>query len=72
MNRRSSKGSSSKFLGVSWHKRDEVWQSIIKIEGKNKYLGCYTSETEAAQAYNTAAAKHFGEFANLNIIQNHK
>ena len=72
MNRRSSKRSSSKYLGVSWNKSHEKWTSQISIEGESKYLGYYTSETEAAQAYNTAAAKHFGEFANLNIIPNHK
>lgn len=36
--------------------------------GKKTYLGLYDSETEAAQAYNRAALKHFGEFANINIL----
>ena len=68
MNTSSHKGSSSKYLGVTWCKRDEKWKSQISVEGGNKYQGCFTSETEAAKAYNTAAAKHFGEFANLNTI----
>ena len=72
MNRSSQKGSSSKYLGVTWCKRDEKWKSQINVEGGSKYLGAFTSETEAAHAYNLAAAKHHGEFANLNTIQNHK
>ena len=68
MNRRSSKGSISKYLGVCWHKMGGKWVAQIKINRKVTHLGLFTSETEAAKAYNTAAAKHHGEFANLNAI----
>ncbi len=68
MNKSSSKGSSSRFLGVSRIKANQKWQAMINIKGVNKNLGGFTSETEAAHAYNLAAAKHHGEFANLNII----
>ena len=67
-NTRSRKSSSSKYLGVNWHERDGIWMARIKVNKKSKYLGSFTSETEAAHAYNLAAAKHHGEFANLNII----
>jgi hypothetical protein len=33
-----------------------------------RYIGSFTSETEAARAYNAAAIKHHGEFARLNIL----
>ena len=68
MNKRSKKAATSKHLGVSWYKRYEKWKAGIHTEGKTIHLGYFTSETEAAQAYNTAAAKHFGEFANLNDL----
>lgn len=62
------RGGSSKHKGVSWHKRDEIWQAYINIGGKRIYLGRFTSETEAALAYNAAAPKYHGEYARLNVI----
>jgi hypothetical protein len=43
--------SSSKYVGVCWNKKIEKWQSHIYINGKLKYLGLFTDELEAAQAY---------------------
>lgn len=43
--------SSSKYTGVSFHKRDKVWQSIIFVNGKNKQLGSFKTEIEAHNAY---------------------
>tara|TARA_R100001244_G_scaffold64346_1_gene53295 strand:- start:60 stop:557 length:498 start_codon:yes stop_codon:yes gene_type:complete len=42
---------SSHYTGVSWHKRDEVWNASIVINGKKKHLGSFTDELEANQAY---------------------
>jgi hypothetical protein len=64
----SHKGSTSKFLGVSWYDASKKWQAYIRVNGTNMYLGRFTCEHEAAHAYNAAALKYFGEFANLNII----
>ena len=68
MNRRSNKGSSSRFLGVSLETRAKKWRVQIQVNDKKKHIGYFTTETEAAHAYNLAAAKHFGEFVNLNVI----
>ncbi len=46
--------SSSKYTGVSWHKRHEKWYSYIRINGKLKYLGNFTDENEASNAYEKA------------------
>lgn len=43
--------SSSKYVGVSWAKRNKKWQSQIYVNGKIKHLGYFTDEKEAAQAY---------------------
>lgn len=67
-NRKSYKGSSSKFKGVSWRKYAKKWYARIEFEGQQKHLGYFIDELKAARAYNKAAIKYFSEFACLNII----
>ena len=43
--------SASKYVGVSWHKRDKKWRARIVINKKSKHLGCYETEEEASFAY---------------------
>ena len=46
------KGCSSKFIGVSWFKRDNKWKASIYINGKLIHLGYFDTEEEASKAYN--------------------
>lgn len=64
-NRRSFRGASSKFKGVSWHKKSKKWHVYIQSD-KRHYIGAYESEIHAAAAYDEAAVKYHGEFARLN------
>ena len=60
---------SSIYKGVSIHKQTKKWQVTIASSGKQKHLGLFASEREAAEAYNAAAAEHHGEYAKLNEIK---
>lgn len=68
MNRTKRNNCSSKYKGVYWNKRDKKWISSIRLNNRLTHLGCFNLETDAAKAYNTAATKHFKEFANINQI----
>ena len=48
---------SSKFPGVSWSRPNKKWKANIKIDGKLNYLGYFSTEYEAALAYQNALAK---------------
>jgi len=43
--------SSSKYVGVSWNKREKKWVTQIIIEGKKKHLGYFVCETKAHLTY---------------------
>tara|TARA_R110002072_G_C7576964_1_gene501671 strand:- start:22 stop:531 length:510 start_codon:yes stop_codon:yes gene_type:complete len=43
--------SSSEYTGVCWDKCREKWYAQINVDGKQKYLGRFTAELEASQAY---------------------
>ena len=46
----------SKYVGVNWHKQNKMWQAQITIDGKQKSLGLYHDEKEAARMYDEQAA----------------
>lgn len=45
----------------------EYWLAKIKVNGKSQYLCTTKSEIKAAQAYDVAARRYFGEFARTNF-----
>jgi hypothetical protein len=53
-NRHTSK--SSIYPGVSWHERTHKWQARIRIKGKEKYIGLFEEESEAAKSYRIACS----------------
>ena len=58
----------SAYKGVCYYKPTGKWKAAIRISGKERYLGYFTSEREAAEAYNAAALEHFKDFAKLNEL----
>lgn len=67
-NQRPQLGSSSRFKGVTWHKKCRKWQAVIKVSGRHVYLGLFESEEEAAAAYDIAAYDAYGDRAYLNGV----
>ena len=48
------KKSSSKYRGVTWNKKASKWKACIRFKGKQRYLGLFTDELEASEAYQIA------------------
>lgn len=67
-NRTSVVGSTSKYLGVS--KSGNAWVARIAQGGDQTDLGRFSSEDDAALAYDCAAIMMHREFANPNILKN--
>lgn len=59
---------SSRFKGVRWHKKAKRWETSITLHRRRIHLGCFTSEEDAARAYNVSALRLFGEYARLNEV----
>ena len=66
-NKRPYLGTTSRFKGVFWHKRENKYSAGIRKNGKRYYLGCYHDEIEAAVVYDIKAMELFGEFAYFNF-----
>ena len=66
--RKGSRKYSSIFKGVVWRKSHKCWTAQIRLNYKQRHLGYFNSETDAAHVYNAAASEAFGEFAKLNPV----
>ena len=57
----------SKYKGVSWDRKREMWNSYIRCNDKKKHLGYFTVEKDAARAYDAMAYELYGDYAYLNF-----
>lgn len=67
----SQNSANTKHTGANWRgtyfdSSKNRWKAEIVVAGKRIRLGNFKKPEDAAQAYNFAAAKYFGEFARFN------
>lgn len=62
---RKDRGKTSVYKGVRF--KSNKWEASIGFEGKSIYIGRFSSEWDAAQAYNAKALELYGKYAQLNI-----
>jgi hypothetical protein len=65
--KKTKKGKSSKYKGVSYSKSRNKWEACIRINKKTIHLGRFSTEEEAGKAYDEKAKELFGEYAKLNF-----
>jgi hypothetical protein len=65
---RNHKNSSSQYSGVT--KRKNRWEASMKANGKNIYIGNFSTEIEAAKARDAKVIELFGSNAKLNFSLN--
>ena len=60
-------GKTSRYKGVSRHKKTNRYLAAICYQGKRFHLGTFRDEVDAAKAYDKKARELFGQFAYLNF-----
>lgn len=62
----------SRYKGVCWDSESRKWLVQIQVNEHQTKIGRFHSETVAAESYNKAAKKYYGQFARLNQIEVNK
>lgn len=57
----------TKYRGVSWHRASGRWRAYIRVDGRQRSLGYFETETYAGLAHDREAKKLYGEHARLNF-----
>lgn len=63
-----SKTNNSGYKGVSWSTATNKWRARIRANSTDHHLGVFDDKIDAARAYDKAAEKLHGEFANINKV----
>jgi hypothetical protein len=68
INRKLNVNNKTGYKGVNYIQTLNKYRAYINTNRIRKHLGCFINPKDAAKAYNAAALKYHGEFANLNKI----
>lgn len=60
---------SSNYIGVSWNKTSNKWESNILIDKKPIYIGQFENEIDASNAYQKVLFNYENEILDLNKIK---
>ncbi|MED4883055.1 HNH endonuclease [Bacillus smithii] len=63
MNKEIQKNNTTNIVGVSWNKKDKMWNAYISVKGKRITLGSFYYLRNAVKARIEAENKYFGEHA---------
>lgn len=66
-NRKRRHDSACKYKGTCFNKKIRKYHASIMIGGKQRHLGVFVDEVDAAKAYDAAAKKAYGEFCKINF-----
>ncbi len=58
---------SSRFKGIHWNEREGAWLAQIRVDDKQRRLGLFDDEEDAALAYDQAAREIWGAEARVNF-----
>lgn len=64
-NKAISRSNTSGLKGAFWHKGKKKWAAGIRVKGRSKHLGYFSTREAAHAAYRVAAVAEAGEFARL-------
>jgi hypothetical protein len=67
-NQKTRTNKSSIYKGVFLDKRRNKLMARVDVNSKKVFLGYFTDEREAAEAYNAAAVLHYKKFARVNVF----
>lgn len=64
-NKKTSAANKSGVKGVCWSPDRNCWRAVITVKGRYINIGRFEDIEDAKRAYNQAAVRHHGEFANV-------